>query len=106
MCKFKYVIIPEKGLVSTRNHLDLIISAYNNYYFWPNMKTCVLKLWQDMELFQDTEVLVLNPVEINVEEQDMELFQDMEAQYHTYYIAKPLVKGKNYGVRDINYTTT
>ena len=70
------------------------------------MKTCVLKLWQDMELFQDMEVLVLNPVEITIEKQDMEIFQDMEAQYHTYNIIKSSVKEQNSSIKDIKYTTT
>ena len=59
-----------------------------------------------MELFQDMEVLVLNPVEITIEKQDMEIFQDMEAQYHTYNIIKSSVKEQNSSIKDIKYTTT
>ena len=31
MCKFKGVVTSEKGLLRTRNHLDLVISA-SSYY--------------------------------------------------------------------------
>ena len=47
------------------------------------MQTLILKLWQgkdifqDLEILQDMEGLVLNSVEIPVEIQDMEIFLDM-----------------------------
>ena len=37
MCKFKDVIISEKGLVYTKNNLYLIISAYDYYCFQTNI---------------------------------------------------------------------
>ena len=80
MCILKDVIISEKGIVRTRNHLDLIISDFNDYFFRTNMQTCILKLWQDEEIFHDMEGLVLNPVEIPVEIQDIENFQNLEAK--------------------------
>ena len=69
MWKFKGVIISEKGFVHNRNDLDLIISASNYYYFWSNMKTCILKLLQDKKNkpgktnLQDMEYIVINLIE-------------------------------------------
>ena len=62
------MIASEKGVACTRNHLDLIISASNYYFFRTIMQTFVLKLWQDKEIFQDT-----NCVEIPVEIQGREI---------------------------------
>ena len=53
MCTLKHVITSEKGIVRTRNHLDLILFVSNYYCF--------------MEIFQDMEGLVLNCVETPVE---------------------------------------
>ena len=64
------------------------------------MQIFVLKLWQDKEIFQDMEGLVLNHVEIPVEIQDMDIFQgmkifqDLEALHHKQYIVKIVGKGK------------
>ena len=50
---FKHVIIPEKGWVCTVNNLDMMISAYNYYWFWTNMKTFLLKLLNDEKTNQE-----------------------------------------------------
>ena len=42
MCKFKYLIISEKGLVHIIIHLDLIVLAYSYYLFVTNMHNCIL----------------------------------------------------------------
>ena len=43
-CKSKGEIMSEKGVVRTRNHSDLIISASKYYCFQTNVQTCVLNL--------------------------------------------------------------
>ena len=40
-CKLKGVITPEKGIVRTRNNLDLIIYASNYYSFKKNADFCI-----------------------------------------------------------------
>ena len=42
-----------KGLVRTINNLDLMIYASGYYLFQTNMKTRVIKHWQDKEIWQD-----------------------------------------------------
>ena len=41
--KFTDIITPEKGLVFSGNHLDLMIST-DDYYCFKKMKTCILNL--------------------------------------------------------------
>ena len=83
-CKLKGVITSERGIARTKNDLDLIISASNYYCFRTNIQTCILKLWQDKEIFhdmksfQDMEGLVLNRVEIPIEIEDIEISKDKE----------------------------
>ena len=72
------MIQSEKGIVSTRNHLELITSASNHYFLNKYIELRIEALtgyihFQDMENFQNTEGLVLNCVEIPAEIQDMEI---------------------------------
>ena len=45
-CKLQYVITSEKGLVFTRNNLDLMICADNYYWFLRDIHNCVLQIQQ------------------------------------------------------------
>ena len=50
-----------------------MVSVADYYCFWGNMHTHVLKLWQDKEIWQDMEGLVINYVDIPVHTQYKEL---------------------------------
>ena len=56
MCKFKYLIISEKGLVHSIIHLDLIVLAYSYYLFVTNMHNCILNPWKDKWINYDNEL--------------------------------------------------
>ena len=85
------MIASEKGLVHTRNHLDMEISPSDYNFNLLQDK----EIFQDMKNFQDIEGLVLNCVEILLENQDtknlqdQEIFQDKEYKHHTQYIVQP-----------------
>ena len=82
--KFKYLITIEKGLVCTRNNLDLKVFASDYYWFQIDMETWVLNLWQDKKILQIRETcqykegLLLNHILIPVHWQEKETWQEKE----------------------------
>ena len=98
----------------TSNRLDLMIYAYDYYWFWRNIQAFILniwkgkKVWNNKDIYQDMEGLVIKRVEIHVEIKGMEIFQDMEnfldmeAQHHTLYLTN-ISRRKNYVIRHITY---